>query len=193
MVHVKWGREKLSFQLPDPSTRLGDIRQSIAEYTHLPPNAFKLVHSGVVMKDDNAPISAYHIKPNSTIAVIGTADAPPSAPAQQAKPKPAPPRSEQSTINQIQSEMQNVRSSLGRDLETLLGSLPQYHTAGDNKAFMDREHLRLGELLLQSLLRLDGINAESEWQDARRERKESVREVQGLLDRLDGAWQNRGN
>ncbi|KAL1695469.1 hypothetical protein GGG16DRAFT_109136 [Schizophyllum commune] len=193
MVHVKWGREKLSFQLPDPSTRLGDIRQSIAEYTHLPPNAFKLVHSGVVMKDDNAPISAYHLKPNSTIAVIGTADAPPSAPAQQAKPTPAPPRSEQSTINLIQSEMQNVRSSLGRDLENLLGSLPQYHTAGDNKAFMDREHLRLGELLLQSLLRLDGINAESEWQDARRERKESVREVQGLLDRLDGAWQNRGN
>ncbi|KAL1724061.1 hypothetical protein EV715DRAFT_245698 [Schizophyllum commune] len=193
MVHVKWGREKLSFQLPDPSTRLGDIRQSIAEYTHLPPNAFKLVHSGVVMKDDNAPISAYHLKPNSTIAVIGTADAPPSAPAQQVKPTPAPPRSEQSTINQIQSEMQNVRSSLGRDLENLLGSLPQYHTAGDNKAFMDREHLRLGELLLQSLLRLDGINAESEWQDARRERKEGVREVQGLLDRLDGAWQNRGN
>ena len=138
-------------------------------------------------------VSAYHLKPNSTIAVIGTADAPPSAPAQQAKPTPAPPRSEQSTINQIQSEMQNVRSSLGRDLENLLGSLPQYHTAGDNKAFMDREHLRLGELLLQSLLRLDGINAESEWQDARRERKESVREVQGLLDRLDGAWQNRGN
>ena len=74
-------------------------------------------------------VSAYHLKPNSTIAVIGTADAPPSAPAQQAKPTPAPPRSEQSTINQIQSEMQNVRSSLGRDLENLLVSLPQYWNA----------------------------------------------------------------
>ncbi|KAL1743358.1 hypothetical protein HDZ31DRAFT_65087 [Schizophyllum fasciatum] len=192
MVHVKWGREKLSFQLPDPSTPLRDIRQSIAQHTHLPPHAFKLVHAGVVMKDDNAPISAYHLKPNSTIAVIGTADAPPSAPAQQAKQAP-PPRSEQSTINQIQSEMQNVRASLGRDLESLLGSLPQYHTAGTAQAAMDREHLRLAELLLQSLLRLDGIVAESEWQDARRERKEGVREVQSLLDRLDGAWQNRGN
>ncbi|TRM69377.1 hypothetical protein BD626DRAFT_473878 [Schizophyllum amplum] len=193
MVTVKWGREKLSFQLPDPNTRLGDIRQTLSEYTHLPPNAFKLVHSGVVMKDDNAPISAYHLKPNSTIAIIGSADAPPSAPAQQTKQAPPPPRSEQSTINQIQSEMQTVRSTLARDLESLLYSLPQYHAAGDAQAGMNREHLRLGELLLQTLLRLDGINAEGEWQDARRERKESVREVQALLDRLDGAWQNRGN
>lgn len=46
-------------------------------------------------------------------------------------------------------------------------------------------------MLLQSLLRLDAINAEGEWEEARRERKLAVKEVQSLLDRLDGGWRRR--
>lgn len=53
------------------------------------------------------------------------------------------------------------------------------------------EHTRLGELLLQSLLRLDAIVAEGEWEEARRQRKGAVKQVQGLLDRLDNAWKQR--
>ena len=56
---------------------------------------------------------------------------------------------------------------------------------------IEREHVRLGELLLQSLLRLDAITAEGEWETARRERKGAVKEVQALLDRLDGGWRAR--
>ena len=52
----------------------------------------------------------------------------------------------------------------------------------------EKDHARLGELLLQSLLRLDGIAAEGEWEQARRERKAAVKEVQMLLDRLDESW-----
>lgn len=51
-----------------------------------------------------------------------------------------------------------------------------------------KEHIRLGELLLQSLLRLDGVTPDTQWEDARRERKDAVREVQTLLDQLDAAW-----
>ena len=50
------------------------------------------------------------------------------------------------------------------------------------------EHTRLSELLLQSLLRLDAISTDGSWDLARAERKGAVREVQGLLDRLDGEW-----
>lgn len=54
------------------------------------------------------------------------------------------------------------------------------------------DHTRLSELLLQSLLRLDAMHlAGSDWPDARVERKAAVREVQGVLDRLDGAWSAR--
>lgn len=61
-------------------------------------------------------------------------------------------------------------------------------TSGDG---LDQEHKRLGELLLQSLLRLDAIHAESEWEQARKDRKAGVREVQALLDRLDTGWKAR--
>jgi hypothetical protein len=49
-----------------------------------------------------------------------------------------------------------------------------------------KERLRLSELLLQSLLRLDAITTDSEWEEARKERKAGVKEVQTLLDRIDG-------
>lgn len=52
------------------------------------------------------------------------------------------------------------------------------------------QHAKLGELLLQALLRLDAINIESGWPDARAERKGAVKSVQGVLDRVDGAWKD---
>lgn len=53
-------------------------------------------------------------------------------------------------------------------------------------------HTRLSELLLQSLLRLDALHVSgADWPDARVQRKAAVKEVQGVLDRLDGAWAAR--
>jgi len=41
---------------------------------------------------------------------------------------------------------------------------------------------------LRGLLDLDGVEIPSEWQTARKERKEGVRRVQGELNRVDEAW-----
>ena len=46
---------RIAFDLPPPDTPLAAIRSSLAEYTHLAPDAFKLIHAGAVMKDDSAP------------------------------------------------------------------------------------------------------------------------------------------
>lgn len=54
-----------------------------------------------------------------------------------------------------------------------------------------QNHTRLSELLLQVLLKLDAITPEGAWEQARKERKGAVREVQGVLDRLDGEWSER--
>lgn len=69
-----------------------------------------------------------------------------------------------------------------------------------------QEHTRLGELLLQRLLRLDAISADGQWDEARKQRKIAIKEIQGisqptlvsaqcqfetssgLLDRLDNLW-----
>jgi len=152
------------------------------------------------MKDDNAPgpsplplppsldvlyyllttsltVSAYGLRNRSTIAVVGKKDKPSSAPAE----KPT----EASTISRIQSELTSVRTTLIPPVESFLESL-QAETV--QRAPLAPEHKRLDELLLQSLLRLDAMAPDAAWEDARRERKLAVREVQGQLDRLDKAW-----
>ncbi|KAJ7188076.1 hypothetical protein C8R46DRAFT_1205281 [Mycena filopes] len=186
MVNLKWNAERFTFDLPPPTTPLSAIRASVADYTHLPRDAFKLIHKGAVMKDDNAPISAYNIRQSSTIAVVEIG-APPSAPQQAPAPKPplkqkpaGPVRSEQAVISTIHTELANVREELSPAVETLLASPPAPQTP------KPKEHIRLSELLLQSLLRLDAITTDGEWEAARRERKAAVKEVQALLDRLDG-------
>lgn len=47
--------DRLTFPLPPANAPLSTIRKQIADYTQMPPNSFKLVHAGAVMKDDNAP------------------------------------------------------------------------------------------------------------------------------------------
>ncbi|KAI0093169.1 hypothetical protein BDY19DRAFT_922461 [Irpex rosettiformis] len=204
---VKWGKERLTFPLPPPDTKLGTIRQVLADYTQLPPHSFKLVHAGAVMKDDNAPISSYGITEKSKIAIIGGGEN--SIPSTKAAPvRPT----QESTITIIRNELDKVRKTLAPDVDDFLGTLGAAPTTSSSapppqtgakpklpstpskmgkQADLTLEHARLGELLLQSLLRLDAINAEGEWEEARKERKGAVKEVQSLLDRLDGAWKKR--
>ncbi|KAJ3480106.1 hypothetical protein NLI96_g8589 [Meripilus lineatus] len=265
---------RLYFPLPPQDTHLSVIRNQLAEYTQLPPASFKLIHAGAIMKDDNAPISAYGIKEHSLIAIIGgstTAPSPPSGGKSKADSSSAattkgkgkgnaPPiqqrPTEESTISQIRTELEKVRQKLKPDVDTFLENLkatvqeaegtgtgadgdgdtdaqpsttttspstsPANKPKSKSKSKKSRpqqrqqqqqqqdsassplssqnppqytnlaqEHIRLGELLLQSLLRLDAIHAEGEWEEARKERKGAVREVQGILDEVDGAWRAR--
>ncbi|KAK7692974.1 hypothetical protein QCA50_004615 [Cerrena zonata] len=188
---VKWGRERLYFPLPAPDTKLAVVRKQISDYTQLSPDSFKLVHAGAVMKDDNAPISAYGIKENSNLAVIGGGEGHLAEPKKSKKASPQQPRTQESTISQIRSEVDKVRQNLKPDVESFLSTLQPSAEPANPNVDSAKEHIRLGELLLQSLLRLDAINAEGEWEEARKERKGAVKEVQGLLDTLDGGWKNR--
>ncbi|KAH9942266.1 uncharacterized protein BXZ73DRAFT_74553 [Epithele typhae] len=212
-INVKWGREKLRFTLPPPTSKLGELRDEIAAYTQLPRDSFKLIHAGAVMKDDNAPVSAYSLKPGSTIALVGGGD-PIKPPSSRASLQEKPPRTEDTILSQIRSELDKVRATLQPDVDSFLAALaptasaahvgpgptptappPRPASAAASTARppadLAHEHVRLGELLLQSLLRLDAITAEGEWETARKERKGAVKEVQSLLDRLDSGWRAR--
>lgn len=50
---------------------------------------------------------------------------------------------------------------------------------------LPRQTIFLSELLIQTLLALDSFAIEPDWTEARKARKEGVRRVQGLLDRVD--------
>ncbi|KAJ7924970.1 hypothetical protein B0H13DRAFT_2315034 [Mycena leptocephala] len=187
MVHLKWNSERFSFDLPAPNTPLSAIRSSVAEFTHLPRDAFKLIHKGAVMKDDNAP-SCIRVSNPPVLYHRRRRDRPPPQPQQVPPPKPppkqktaAPVRTEQAIISTIQTELATVREELSPAVDHLLASAAAKQTP------RPKEHIRLSELLLQSLLRLDAIVTDGEWDTARKERKAAVKEVQALLDRLDGS------
>ena len=159
---------------PPPDAPLTDLRARIAALLHLPPADFKLIHAGALLKDDNASLAAYSLRPNSSITVLPHAPPP--------RDTLATPRSEQSVIALIHAELAAVRTTLSIAVDSFLASPHQPRQA------QHKEHTRLGELLLQALLRIDGVPSEGDWQHARQERKAAVREVQALLDRLDGRW-----
>jgi len=144
------------------------------------------------MKDDSYPISSYGIVDGVTLHMIGSSELPPtqknSAPLKEPPQRPT----EGALISKIQDELQRIRQSLVPPLETFLGDLDAT-TPRPPKSELEREHIRLGELLLQSLLRLDALAPEGEWEDARRVRKGAVNEVQALLDKLDGGWRDVKN
>ena len=196
---------------------LRELRNMLAEVTGLPYDRFKLVYSGAVMKDDSESLASYHLKPNCTITVIGSSEqlqepgstslGPGSRGVPSAKKQAAGPPTQQGTLQAIQAEVDAVRTSLKPSVTIFLSSIqpavianPSSTTdptseplltptpAPPTTAKAREEHNRLGELLLQALLRLDAIMPESEWADARSARKLAVKEVQGLLDELDDAW-----
>jgi hypothetical protein len=120
-------------------------------------------------------VSAYKIRPGGTLLLLDSTPADLASPVAPVAPKP--PKTEASTIQVIQTELATVLDTLEPGVDAFLRT----PTA-------DAEHTRLGELLLQALLRLDAINIDSTWTEARRERKGAVRAVQGVLDRLDKGW-----
>ena len=144
-----------------------------------------------------------------------------SAPRPVAPAPKSTPQTEEGTILAIRAELEKVRETLVPDVDAFVralvpsvlalegsGRAPGYGS-GPSHAYAHAEsapphtelslpestptdHTRLSELLLQSLLRLDALHVSGvDWPEARVQRKAAVREVQGVLDRLDGAWAAR--
>ncbi|KAI0036894.1 hypothetical protein K488DRAFT_81636 [Vararia minispora EC-137] len=193
VVNVKWNRERLVVPLSSLRIPLSDLRTALADRTHLPANAFKLIYKGAVLKDNAALLTSYGIAPGAVLQLLEST--PTQAPASQK----AAPKTEQGTIDQIRAELAAVTATLQPGVDAFLRALapvsaeseaeslePPAVLAGTNG--LAEQHTRLGELLLQALLRLDAINVEPGWDVARAERKGAVRTVQGVLDRMDGAW-----
>ncbi|KAJ4483257.1 hypothetical protein J3R30DRAFT_1753110 [Lentinula aciculospora] len=196
-LNIKWGKERATFQIEDPSIPLSVLKNYVSEWSHLPLESIKLIHSGAILKDDHAALSSYRLRPNATIQVVGSTETisfPPTAH-----------KSETFTISQIQEQLFSIRSSLVPSLEKFLQILPINLNSQPNTMIsldstanssttlppMQKEHAKLSEMLLQSLLNLDAIALDREWEQARQERKTAVKEVQGYLDQLDDAWNSR--
>jgi len=75
VVNIKWGREKQAVEFKDrilADIKLGELRQYCHEWTKVPLGGLTLIYGGATMKDDNAPLSCFGIKPNGQITMMGT-------------------------------------------------------------------------------------------------------------------------
>lgn len=124
-------------------------------------------------------MATYGVKEGGTIWLIGGDDG--AARPLKLKPtKTGTETTEEGTIQAIQTELERIRERVVPEVEAFV------------RGPTETVHMRLSEVLLQSLLRLDAMVAPGvEWPEARVQRKAAVREVQGVLDRLDGAWAAR--
>ncbi|KAF9583187.1 hypothetical protein BGW38_010073 [Lunasporangiospora selenospora] len=75
-INIKWSREKTAFEFKDRQSlseiRLGELRQCCHEWSRVPISGITLIYAGAMMKDDNAPLSCFGIKPNGIINMMGT-------------------------------------------------------------------------------------------------------------------------
>ncbi|KAN0062477.1 hypothetical protein ACQY0O_005008 [Thecaphora frezii] len=74
-VEVVWGRERMQIVLPKLTTpvTLGHLKQEISSITSIPYEQVKLIHSGLILKDDRSPLASYGIREGSRLILVGTA------------------------------------------------------------------------------------------------------------------------
>ncbi|KAJ3282366.1 hypothetical protein HDU76_008720 [Blyttiomyces sp. JEL0837] len=180
--------------------------------------------SYVMMKDLNAPLAHYGIKPGSKIMMIG--DAAPAEPqprtsgfstptpqqqyspsmnptSNSTKPLPTPPPSQhQETVHLTPDALALQKlSSIRHELEGKVNPLIDSYTTSviefTSAIEASREptqtlkqlkdsHAKVSELLLQGLLKIDGVVVPEGHEEVRLRRKEAVKFVNGLLEKVDG-------
>lgn len=194
---------RYNIPIPSPSTTpLSQLRATLSAQTSIPITQLKLVHKGAVLKDYTLTLSSYGITDGSQLVMIGKEGDIPSAP-------PAPrPQVVKKKNKQPETDTESVlvdwiRSLVNSTLDPLQASIATFlsytRVAKEGEQLnqprqipkfdiLQKEHARLSELLLRGLLDLDGVEIPGEWQDARKERKEGVRRVQGELTKVDDAW-----
>lgn len=115
------------------------------------------------MKDTSKTLSHYGINKNSKIMMLGDCEL-----------KIADPQD--STLDILDSHFKSAEKIYKEFNPSLPECKEQYDIA-----------LRVGEGLLQILLKIDGVQCEAEWDKVRARRKKIVTDIQSLLDNIDGA------
>lgn len=188
----------------DPSSASLQI-QTLSNQIGIPPTQLKLISNGAVLKSSSASIASCGIKDGSTLVVVGSNSVPSSGtgegvakePVQVKKKKEVIPTTDEGLVGYIGEkagvvdELQGQVDEFQRDIDAYLASKtnPGKATADvPTLTAIHQAHMRLSELLLQGLLKLDSIDVPSSFAKSRAARKEAVRKVQNALNVVDGGW-----
>lgn len=182
-------------------TPLSQLIGTLAHQTGVPASQLKLIYKGAVLKDPSLTISSYGITDGADLALVGKEGKGPEPPApkpqQVVKKKNVQPETDQEDV--LTDWIRGLVNGVVEPLEPAIATFVSYtNPKATNRPkqvppfeTLQREHARLSELLLRGLLDLDGVNIPSEWKNARQERKDGVKRLQGELNKVDDSWGER--
>ncbi|KAF9096858.1 hypothetical protein BGX29_011024 [Mortierella sp. GBA35] len=205
LINIKWGREKQTVDFGDrilADIKLGELRQYCHQWTKVPLGGLTLIYGGATMKDDNAPLSCFGIKPNGQITMMGT----------------RPTKTDISTLTthgdpEEYALIVKIQQSLQKTLDLVAEHIPRYEQAVEcyisqsqssdpapapppgqpghpgqqpvTRKQLQDAHTLLSENLMKSLLLFDGVVCKPDFEVARATRREAVKETQRILDTID--------
>jgi hypothetical protein len=163
------------------------------------------------MKNMNLPLASYGLQDGSLIVLVGSNETVDQSKGvfgavreqQNVKKKEEVPKTEdglveflsgkRKIVEDMNDELIGFRQDCERYLQSKSASTSDEAAADPTVPVqtwtkLQQAHARLTEILLQHLLKLDGIEIQSSMSTARAERKEAVRVVQREMDGLDAIW-----
>ncbi|KAG0291379.1 hypothetical protein BGZ96_005252 [Linnemannia gamsii] len=194
-INVKWGREKKSFTYKDrvlADIRLGELRHACHDWSKVPLGGLTLIYGGATMKDDNAPLSCFGIKPNGQITMMGTRPTKTDISTLTTHGDPE----EYALIVKIQQSLQSTLDLVAEHFPRYEQAVQSYITSASSspqpqqpqqvtRKQLQDAHILLSETLMKSLLVFDGVACKQDFEVARATRREAVKETQRFLDSVD--------
>ncbi|KAJ9114221.1 hypothetical protein QFC22_005673 [Naganishia vaughanmartiniae] len=212
-IVVKFERDRYNIPIPNPSlTTVATLIQTLSTQIGIPTSQIKLIYNGAVLKSSSSTIASCGIKDGSTLVVVGANSIPSSGTAdlsgggstvgvQQKKKKEVVPTTDEGLVEYVNAKA-SIVDELAKDVEDFQQNVNAYLASKKSGATpssgepvptltaLHQTHMKLSELLLQGLLRLDSIDVPSHFTLSRAARKEAVRKVQGALNIVDGGWKD---
>ncbi|KAJ2784510.1 hypothetical protein GGI15_002245 [Coemansia interrupta] len=198
---LQWGRERYTLKYDEEDMRdttLGQFKEVCREVTGVPSTRMKLIFSGATMKDDSSPLASYGIYPGATVKLIGRKED-----AEKSAPVTAQDREENALIHKIDDIASHTTDVLSSRMQAYLADAQLYidqflsgsldglndgalsEIKSTERKKLDDAYMFINETLMQSLLKIDGIECPPEAEKARQRRRQAVKLLQSWMDQMD--------
>ncbi|KAK6335630.1 hypothetical protein TWF696_002398 [Orbilia brochopaga] len=204
VVFVQHGKDTLTTTFPKGSiaastTTVGDLRAAVQDALGLSRNhSVKLVFAGQNLADDVVPLARYGVKhglkvlcmaskstlppPPSHTASSSRSGTPtrPGRPTPSASPAPEP-------VKKVIPPMERIALVKRHVAETLMPLVEAFEKSPPaDPVKRKEEHHRLSETFLGEMMKLDSVDVDGpDGAEVRKRRKETVKELHAVLERLD--------
>ncbi|KAI8149382.1 hypothetical protein BJV82DRAFT_573720 [Fennellomyces sp. T-0311] len=182
-VEVKWAGKRFQLEFSQEqleTATVKDLKDKCYESTHVDPARMKLMAYGAVMKNNEQRVSTYGVRDGSKLILM-------AAPA---KADEVPGAAEGQLLAQISETTKKLNEKIVPDIESYERRVKEFVSKTAPKQPKEQQKLveygvYLNEQLMQILFDFDKVVCGVEFEKARQQRKEGVRQCQALLDKVD--------